>query len=140
MLVGNEIVNVPPYVGLPRLSHQFPVGVVVAEVVAVVVTVDVGMVAVAVDVVIVVVVVVAGGMLVVVAVLVVVEEEQDVMRKDVAIRNVSAVKMTPLFIGPPYLLIIFKVFFVLHDFYSDRRRHLPRLIPGLHHGRGQPQT
>jgi uncharacterized membrane protein (GlpM family) len=33
MLVFNENVIVPPYCGVPRLSHQFPVEVVVAEVV-----------------------------------------------------------------------------------------------------------
>jgi hypothetical protein len=60
----------------------------------------------AVDVVTVVKVVVVGGRLVVVAAFVVAEEEQDANRKDVAIRNVSAVKMTPLFISPPYLFMI----------------------------------
>jgi len=56
---------VPPYLGVPSESHQFPVGVVVAEVVAVVDAVDVGMVAVVVDVVIIVVVVVGDKLAVV---------------------------------------------------------------------------
>ena len=82
---------------MPRLSHQFPVGVVVAEVVAVVDAVDVGMVAVVVDVVIIVVVVV-GDKLVVVEVFVLVDVEQDANTNDITIRMVSAIQMTPLFI------------------------------------------
>jgi hypothetical protein len=72
------------------------VGVVVAEVVAVVDAVDVGMVAVVVDVIIVVVVV--GDKLVVIEVFVLVDVEQDANTSDVTIRMVSAIQMTPLFI------------------------------------------
>jgi hypothetical protein len=65
MSPGIETTIMPPYWGVPRLSHQFPVEVVVAEVVAVVDAVDVGMVAVVVDVVIIVVVVVGDKLAVV---------------------------------------------------------------------------
>jgi hypothetical protein len=87
---------VPPYLGVPSESHQFPVGVVGAEAVAVVDAVDVGMVAVVVDVIIVVVVV--GDKLVVVEVFVLVDVEQDANTNDITIRMVSAIQMTPLFI------------------------------------------
>jgi len=87
---------VPPYLGVPSESHQFPVGVVVIEAVAVVDAVDVGMVAVVVDIIIVVVVV--GDKLVVVEVFVLVDVEQDANTNDITIRMVSAIQMTPLFI------------------------------------------
>jgi hypothetical protein len=96
MSVGSDIVNVPPYVGVPRLSHQFPVEVVVDVVVAVADAVDVGTVEVVVDIILVVVVVV-GDMLVVVAVVVVVEEEQDANASDVTKSKLITIQ-TPLFI------------------------------------------
>ena len=83
---------------MPRLSHQFPVEVVVAKVVAVVDTVDVEMVPVAVVVIVVIVVVVVGDKLVAVEVFVVVDVEQDANTSDVTIRMVSAIQVTPLFI------------------------------------------
>jgi hypothetical protein len=83
---------VPPYLGVPSESHQFPVGVVVAEVVAVVDAVDVGMAAVVVDVIIVLVVV--GDKLVVIEVFVLVDVEQDANTSDVTIRMVSAIQRT----------------------------------------------
>jgi hypothetical protein len=73
-----DIVNEPPYFGVPRLSHQFPVEVVFTAVVAVpVVVVDVVLTTVDVVVVVVDVVVVF-----VVGVLVVVEEPQDARSSD----------------------------------------------------------
>jgi hypothetical protein len=95
MSVGSDIVNVPPYVGIPRLSHQFPVEVVVDVVVAVADVVDVGTVEVVVEIILVVVVV--GDILVVVAVVVVVEEEQDAIASDVTKSKLIAIQ-TPLFI------------------------------------------
>ena len=80
---------------MPRLSHQFPVEVVVAEVVAVVDAVDVGVVAV---VVIILVVVVVGDKFVVVEVFLVVDVEQDANTNDVTIRMVRVIQMAPLFI------------------------------------------
>ena len=79
----------PPYCGLPRLSHQFPV-------VAVVVAVVVGGVVVLVVVVLVVVVVV---LVVDVGVEVddVVFVVQDAKTKDATIRQLSAIQITPLF-------------------------------------------
>ena len=82
MFVGENRINVPPYVGVPSLSHQFPVTVVVVEVevggavvVVVVVVVDVG-----VDVVVVVVLL------------------QDAKTIDVTMRQVSAIQIAPFFI------------------------------------------
>ena len=95
MSVGSDIVNVPPYVGIPTV-HQFPVEVVVDVVVAVADAVDVGTVEVVVEIILVVVVVV-GDILVVVAVVVVVEEEQDAIASDVTKSKLIAIQ-TPLFI------------------------------------------
>jgi hypothetical protein len=80
---------------VPRLSHQFPVEVVVTAVVATVEVVDVGMVEVVADVVI---VVVVGDTLVVVEVFFVLDVEQDANASDVTIRMVSAIQNAPLFI------------------------------------------
>jgi hypothetical protein len=89
-----DIVNEPPYFGVPRLSHQFPVEVVFTAVVAVpVVVVDVVLTTVDVVVVVVDVVVVF-----VVVALVVVEEPQDARSSDAARRRLSVIQITPFFI------------------------------------------
>jgi hypothetical protein len=89
-----DIVNEPPYFGVPRLSHQFPVEVVFTAVVAVpVVVVDVVLTTVDVVVVVVDVVVVF-----VVGVLVVVEEPQDARSSDATRRRLSVIQITPFFI------------------------------------------
>jgi len=95
--VGNEMVNVPPYCGVPKLSHQFPVLVVVAAVVGVLTdVVDVGMLVGAVDVGITGAVVVEVGVLVVEVA--VVDEEQDANTSDPISTKVSAIQIIPLFI------------------------------------------
>jgi hypothetical protein len=111
---------VPPYCGVPRLSHQFPVEVVVTEVV----TGDVDVVelvttAVCVVVVIEIVDVVVG----VVDVLVVEEDEpQDASISDATIRKLSATQINPFFI----LQIICKTGQTTNPDYSQ----------GSEHGRG----
>ena len=91
------MVNVPPYCGVPKLSHQFPVLVVVAAVVGAVDVVDVG---------------IAGRssgrwnntvpLLLTVGsellYVVVVDEEQDANTSDITMRTVSIIQMAPLFI------------------------------------------
>jgi len=95
MLLDNARVNVPPYCGIPRLSHQLPVDVVVAAVVtAAVDVVVVGIIAV-VDVVV---VAIAAVVVVVIGVLVVVDELQDANTSDATMRKVSAIQITPFFI------------------------------------------
>jgi hypothetical protein len=90
-----DIVSEPPYLGVPRLSHQCPVEVVVTAVVtAVVDVVEVG----AITVVVVVVVTIAAVVVVVVGVLVVVFELQDASTSDATMRKVSAIQITPFFI------------------------------------------
>jgi hypothetical protein len=87
---------VPPYWGVPSESHQFPVPVVVTEVVADAAdVVDVEMV---VDGMLNVVMAVVEGALVVVETLVVVDVEQDANTNDVTIRMVRVIQMAPLFI------------------------------------------
>ena len=93
----------PPYWGVPRLSHQFPVEVVVGAVEALDVVSVIVTVAVAVVVVEVAAVVVTDGVEVVVA-LVMVDEEQDAITIDVTMRKDRAIQMVPLFILPPFLL------------------------------------
>jgi hypothetical protein len=89
-----DIVNEPPYFGVPRLSHQFPVEVVFTAVVAVpVVVVDVVLTTVDVVVVVVDVVVVF-----VVVALVVVEEPQDARSSDATRRRLTVIQITPFFI------------------------------------------
>jgi hypothetical protein len=89
-----DIVNEPPYFGVPRLSHQFPVEVVFTAVVAVpVVVVDVVLTTVDVVVVVVDVVVVF-----VVVALVVVEEPQDAKSSDATRRRLTVIQITPFFI------------------------------------------
>jgi hypothetical protein len=90
-----DIVNEPPYFGVPRLSHQFPVEVVLTAVVTTAVDV-VDVVTIAVDVVVV--VVAAADVVVVVCVIVVVEEPQDARTSDVTIRQHSVIQITPFFI------------------------------------------
>ena len=95
-----DIVNEPPYFGVPRLSHHFPVEVVLTAVVAVPVVVVVVVVTTAVDVV----VVVAAAdvvVFVVFVVLVVFAEPQDASTIDVTKRKLSAIQITPFFIYPP---------------------------------------
>ena len=86
----------PPYCGVPRLSHQFPVEVV--EAVVVTVALDVVEVEAIVEVLVVVitefVVVVVG----IVVELVVVDEEQDANTIDVAKAKLSATQIIPFFI------------------------------------------
>ena len=87
MLFREKIVNVPPYCGIPRLSHQCPAVFVVATVVvARVVAVDVGLVM----------------FVVVVLLMVVVWVDVDVVQEaktnDVMMREVSTIQIVPLFI------------------------------------------
>jgi hypothetical protein len=90
------MVIVPPYFGVPRLSHQFPVEVVVVPTAAVVVVL------VGVETVVdVVAVVVIDAVVVVVDVVVkvaVVAEPQDASTSDITTRLVSNIQNTPLFI------------------------------------------
>ena len=83
----------PPYCGVPRLSHQWPAVVVVAE--------TVGAVDVLVEVTVVDSVVVIGIEVVDVicwVVVVVVDELQDAKMSEVTMRQVSAIQIIPLFI------------------------------------------
>lgn len=93
---------VPPYCGVPRLSHQFPVEVVVA---AVVTGADV-----VVDVEAVVAVVTGTDVVVVVSevvdVDVVLDLAQDAKINDVTMRQVSTIQKTPFFI---YLLFQYNI-------------------------------
>jgi len=93
-----EVTNVPPYIGVPRLSHQFPVLVTVVVIAAVVVAVvDVAVsVFVVVDVVVVDVVVKVG-------VDVVVDVAQDAKTRDVTMIQVSSTQITPLFMQASFL-------------------------------------
>jgi len=94
MSVVIEVTNVPPYCGVPRLSHQFPVVVVVtvvvtaADVVVEVITLAVGVDAV-VDVL---------DIGVVVVVDVVDDFTHDAKINDVTMRQVSSTQIIPLFI------------------------------------------
>jgi hypothetical protein len=91
------IVIVPPYRGVPRLSHQFPVeDVVVAVAAVVVVLVGVDAVIAVVDVVMIDVVVV---LVVDVVVDVVVAELQDDNTTDITTRLVSSIQKNPFFIS-----------------------------------------
>jgi 1-acyl-sn-glycerol-3-phosphate acyltransferase len=86
------MVIVPPYCGLPRLSHQFPVVAVVIEV-GWVVVVEVGWV----------IVVEVGWVIVVVVptvdvVALVVVLAQDAKTSDVTMRQVNTIQIAPLFI------------------------------------------
>jgi hypothetical protein len=101
MLPEVAIVIVPPYFGVPRLSHQFPVEVVVAVTVEAVEVVDVGIITAVVDV-----VVAAAVDVTVVGVLVVVDEEQDASTSDTTMRQVNAIQMTLLFMLSPFYLIL----------------------------------
>ena len=85
-------VIVPPYWGVPRLSHQFPVEVEVAvtAVVAAALVVDVVL---EVDIVVEVVVTVVD-----VVVVVVVDELQDAKTSEITMRLVSATQIIPFFI------------------------------------------
>jgi hypothetical protein len=94
---------VPPYWGVPRLSHQFPVLVVVAAVVTGIAdVVDVGILVGLVDVGITdaVVVVEVGVIVVVVAV---VDEEQDASTSEPTRIKVSAIQIIPFFNLPPII-------------------------------------
>ena len=89
-------VKTPPYCGVPRLSHQFPVTVVVVGVVVVT----------AVMVAVVVVGVVEIEVLVVVVTNVIVDVAdlvQDAKTRDVITRKVSTIQPIPLFIQTPLL-------------------------------------
>ena len=107
MLLGSKpvilpevaIVSVPPYFGVPRLSHQFPVEVVVAVTVEVVDAVEVGIIAV---VAVVGEVVAVAKVLVTIEVLVVLDEEQDAKTSEARMRQVSAIEIIPFFICPPF--------------------------------------
>jgi hypothetical protein len=89
-----DIVSEPPYFGVPRLSHQFPVEVVVTAVVTTAVDV-VDVVTIAVDVAV---VVAAADVVVMVVVLVVFAEPQDASTIDTTMRKLSAIQITPFFI------------------------------------------
>ena len=96
----NRRVVVPPYNGVPRLSHQFPV-----EDVVVITLVDVldgvGVVDDIDEVDTVTEVVCVGVFAVLVDVEGVVDEEQDANASEAAIRIVNATQTIPLFIDPP---------------------------------------
>jgi hypothetical protein len=89
---------VPPYLGVPILSHQFPVLVVVAVTVVAVAVVDVGMV----EVVAVVAVVVVEAVVVLVVVAVV-DELQDAKAIDATKRKLSSTQMIPFFMHTPFV-------------------------------------
>jgi hypothetical protein len=92
MLLDAERVNVPPYDGVPRLSHQLPVEVVVpVSVTTADEGVDVG------AVVELVVVTTSDVVVVVVAVLVVFAEPQDASTIDTMMRKLSAIQIIPFF-------------------------------------------
>ena len=82
--------RVPPYVGVPRLSHQFPAVVVVAVVVT---TADV-----VVDVMVNVGVVDVLDVVLVVLVDVALDLAQDARTSDITMRKVSTIQINPLFI------------------------------------------
>jgi hypothetical protein len=88
----------PPYCGVPRLSHQFPVVTVV-----VVLVVETGVVVVVVVVVFVVVVVLPGE--VDIDVVGVVVSLQDAKTIDITMRQVSAIQIVPLFIHTSFIFI-----------------------------------
>ena len=90
----------PPYCGVPRLSHQFPVEVVVAVMVETGAVVEVGTIAVVVAAVTDVVV----DAIVAAVVLVVVDAAQDVSIIEAAIRNASKIQITPFFIYTSVIL------------------------------------
>ena len=90
----------PPYCGTPRLSHQFPVLVVVAVTVVAADVVDV-----VVDVIAAVVVVVATGGVVVVVVVVVVDDLQDAKISDSTIRKVSNPQKALFFIYTSFFIL-----------------------------------
>jgi molybdenum cofactor biosynthesis enzyme len=90
-------VNVPPYCGVPRLSHQFPVEVVVTAVVTTAVDVVVVGTTVAVDVTVVTVVAMDAVVAVVVGMLVV-DELHDAKTSDITIRQVSPIQINLFFI------------------------------------------
>ena len=102
MSVVIEVTNVPPYCGVPRLSHQCPVGVVVTVVVPTAdVVVDVVTVVTVADVEVVVDVLDIG---LVVVVDVVDDFTHDAKINDVTMRQVSSTQIIPLFITPPFIL------------------------------------
>jgi len=89
-------VIIPPYCGVPRVSHQFPVLVVVALTVTAVVVVDISAVEVVAEV---------TGFDVVVRADVVVDVEEDVVdvaqdanTRDTTMRQVNIIQITPFFI------------------------------------------
>jgi len=100
MSEGIRYVSVPPYLGAPRLSHQFPVEVVVTAVVIgedVVVefeAADVGDTGLVVTEVEAIAVVVIGKD-------VVLDEVQDVKIIDTTVRQLSTIQNNPFFIWPP---------------------------------------
>lgn len=99
-----EVTNVPPYIGVPRLSHQCPVDVVVAVVVT---TAD--------DVVDVVTEVasVEVVMEVVVVDVCVVDVELDVLQdaktSEITMIQVSSTQITPLFMQASFLFVYFQI-------------------------------
>ena len=90
---------VPPYLGVPILSHQFPVLVVVAVTVVAVAVVDVGMV----EVVAVVAVVVVEAVVVVLVVVAVVDELHDAKAIDATRRKLNNAQMIPFFMHNPFV-------------------------------------
>jgi hypothetical protein len=101
MSAGIRYVSVPPYLGIPRLSHQFPVEVVVTAIVTgedVVVEfelVDVG------DTGLDVVTEVETIAVVVMGKEVTLDEEQDVKIIDITMRQLSTIQNNPFLIWPP---------------------------------------
>jgi hypothetical protein len=104
MLLEILKVHVPPYWGVPRLFHQFPVEVVLTDVVTTAVVVDV----VEIGVLVVDVVVITGVVEVVdvVDVAVVDEEEHDANTIDITMRKAKSPQNVPLFIKPPFISVL----------------------------------
>ena len=119
----------PPYCGLPRLSHQFPVVAVV-----VVLVVDVGGAVVVVVVLVVVVVVVVDFDVVVVVDVVLV---QDTKTSDITMRQVSAIQIVPLFIHTSFIFIrlMRKVSYICygsqHIYFDMEYYNFTRSIPSV---------
>ena len=99
----------PPYLGTPILSHQFPLLVVEAVTVVAVAVVDVGMIEVVVVVVVAVVVVEA---VVVAVVVVLVDELQDAKAIDATRRKLNNAQMIPFFMHTPFVSMYYPILYV----------------------------
>ena len=100
----------PPYLGVPILSHQFPVLVVEAVTVVAVAVVDVGMVEVVA--VVVVATVVVEAVVVALVVVAVVDELQDAKAIDATRRKLNSAQMIPFFMHTSLYFTIHPIFYV----------------------------